>query len=97
MEDAIQLCRKLGIIGMVYGMSRTPLACPLTPAITRIIIKGAPPELRLTVTAPLSGHTRLIEIVDYLKQGRDLQGTQKLTFIATKQNIQHETVNACLL
>lgn len=91
MEDAIQLCRKLGIIDMVYGMSRTPLACPLTPVITIIIIKGAPPGLGSLWQPPYQAIIRLTETVDYFKQARALQGTQKLTFIATKQNLQHET------
>ena len=65
-DKANKLCRKIGVNCMIYEHDRniTPFRIELTPAIRHVIMKGAPQNWWLMLTAALSGHQFLIQIVE---------------------------------
>lgn len=65
-DKDIKLCRKIGVICMIYEHDRNIMSfrIELTPAIRYVIIKGAPEHLWLMLTAALSGQQFAIQIVE---------------------------------
>jgi hypothetical protein len=74
LDDAIKLTRKLGILYKIYHNEyMTLLVAPLQPEMKKIIINGAPAYLRLSLTTFLAHAQTLQDIVDFLKEVRNLE------------------------
>lgn len=80
--EAIQLCRKLGVLYLIYNQVPTPQASPLTPQFKKIILKGAPPNLKLSIAGPLQACTTIAEAIRMFKECRELETDKVISFAA---------------
>lgn len=83
-DEAMRICKKLGILYFVYHSITTPLAAPMTPAFRKILVKGAPPHLKVSLISPLQSCQTLQDAVDVVKDLKSLEGDKVYSFQAQK-------------
>lgn len=79
-QDAIGILRKLGILWFIYNQVPTPLASPLQPEFKKIIVKGAPPHLKMSLVGSLQGCRTIDEAVQFFKGFRELEQDKVISF-----------------
>lgn len=72
-DKVIRVLRKLGMIYCIYNAVSTPQAAPLLPSFRRIIVKGAPNNIKMTIAGPLSNCATIADAINYFKEFRELQ------------------------
>lgn len=83
-SEGIKLVKKLGVICYVYSDGEVPpLRSPLTAMLRRIILKGAPENHRIILSTALAGANTLWDVIEFLKQHRELQIENRMSFAAT--------------
>jgi hypothetical protein len=60
-----------------------PLAVPLQPEMKNIIINGAPAHMRLSLTTSLAHAQTLQDVVDFLKEVRNLETSKVVSLTAS--------------
>lgn len=85
--EAIAICRKLGILWFIYNQAATPQASPMLPAFKKIIIKGAPPHLRMSLTGSIQGCNTVADTIQFFKSFRELEAEWVVSFNATAKPI----------
>lgn len=82
-SEGIKIVKKLAIFSKIYNQFQgSPLSAHLTAALRRIIIKGAPEQHRMMLATMLAGANTLWDVVEFLKQHRELQQEYKMSFQA---------------
>lgn len=72
-EKVIRILRKLGMLYFIYNAIPTPQAAPMIPSFRRIVIKGAPNNIRMTIAGPLANCLTVSDAITYFKEFRELQ------------------------
>ena len=79
-SEAINICRKLGVLWHIYNQAPTPQAAPMTPAFIRVVIKGAPPHLQMSLTTGLQASQTIGDAIRHFKQFRELEAEKVVSF-----------------
>jgi hypothetical protein len=86
LDDAIKLARKLGILYKIYHNEYLmQLAAPLQPEMKRIIINGTPAHMKLSLTTSLAHAQTLQDVVDFLKEVRNLETSKVVSPTASTE------------
>lgn len=72
LQEAIQLARQPGVLYYIYSQVPTTLAASMLPQFRKILFKGAPQHLRMTLAGPLQGSQAVADTIDLLKAYREL-------------------------
>ncbi|RWS19166.1 hypothetical protein B4U80_12343, partial [Leptotrombidium deliense] len=63
-----------------YVGARTPKDVPLSPAMKRVILQGAPPDMRMALMTAFATANTVNEAIGFLRQARELQGSKIISF-----------------
>ncbi|XP_059101848.1 uncharacterized protein LOC131895456 [Peromyscus eremicus] len=83
--QAIKQCRKLGILYFIYNQVPTPQAAPFTPQFKKIIIKGAPAHLKMSLAGPLQACQTISDAMEFFKSYREMDIDKVVSFNVNKK------------
>ena len=84
-QEGIQLARKLGILYFIDNETNTPQAAPLIPQFKKIIIKKAPPHLRMSLAGPIQNCQTVAEAIIFFKNFGEMDNDIALSFTVSKK------------
>ena len=86
LQETIQLARKLGVLYFIYNQVLTTKAAPMLAQFRKILLKGAPQHLRMTLAAPLQGCQIMADAIDFLKSYRELDSEKVVSLPIESKN-----------
>lgn len=83
--QAIRQARKLGILYFIYNEVPTPQAAPLIPQFKRILLKGAPQNMKMSLAGPLQNCQTVADAIEFFKSFRELDTEKVVSFNIRKR------------
>ena len=77
--------KKIRHIEFIDNETNTPQAAPLIPQFKKIIIKEAPPHLRMSLAGPIQNCQTVAEAIDFFKNFREMDNDKVLSFLVSKK------------